>query len=311
MEPIDQDTGIILLAFGGPNSLEEVEPFLKNIFPNSKLSPAFQEEIKERYRLIGGKSPLLDITIRQACLLQTNLQRKGKPLAVFVGMRFWRPFIPETIKIMVERGIKRIFCLILSPFITSATAEGYWKIVNQSIKDISSLVEVQFIPSWNHHLLYLKAVKEKIEEALNRFPVATQHLVPLIFSVHSLPLRYVKEDPYVAEIRKTVRELMSFLKKNKEWYLAFQSSGKGEWLSPSVEEVLVQLEENGKKEVLIVPLGFVSDHLETLYDLDIALKKKAEERGINLQRAAALNDTPEFIEALSQVIIDFIGFSKT
>ncbi|MCX8012653.1 MAG: ferrochelatase, partial [Desulfobacterota bacterium] len=159
---------------------------------------------------------------------------------------------------------------------------------------------------WNTNNLYLQAVVGKIKEGLANFPISSQKLVPLIFSAHSLPLKYAESDPYVEEIKKTIHEIMKLIE-NKEWYLAFQSPGReGEWLSPEIGVVLDRLGKSGKKEILVVPLSFVSDHLETLYDLDIILKKKADKLGINFQRVASFNDSADFIEVLSEVIIAFI-----
>lgn len=298
-----QHTGILLLAFGGPNSLEEVEPFLKNIFSDRPLNPFVVKEVKEHYRLIGGKSPLLEITERQSRLLQDNLKKIGKPYEVYIGMRCWQPTISETINAMHVKGIKKILCIILSPFSTEAVTEGYTTAVYQAIKKSPPTIDVRFVLPWNTHPRYLDAAADKVKEALAMFPASVRTSVPLVFSAHSLPLERVSNDPYVSEIKKTIAGVITRLGKN-EWFLAFQSRGKeGEWLGPSVGEVIKHLAESRKKDVLVVPLGFVSDHLETLYDLDIVLRKKTLDVGMNFQRAPSLNASPKFIEALTEVIV--------
>jgi ferrochelatase len=175
-------TGIMLLAFGGATALEDVEPFLRNIFPGHSLSPSFIREVQERYHLIGGKSPLLEITRRQAWSLQENLNRAGKLIDVAIGMKHWHPSIPETIKSMAAQGITRLFCLILSPFLTRATAEGYRDAVHQSIRDIAPALEAHFVLPWNTHPGYLDAVAQQIKEGLALFPAERRPGVHLVFT---------------------------------------------------------------------------------------------------------------------------------
>jgi len=299
----DQHTAILLLAFGGPNSLEEVEPFLKNIFSDQLLNPLVVKEVKEHYRLIGGKSPLLEITERLSRGLQNNLIQRGTPCDVLIGMRYWRPSIAEAINVIHRKGIKKILCIILSPFSTEAATGGYNKAVYQTLKESRPTIEACFVLPWNTHPRYLDAVADKVKEGLAMFPANIRPFVPLVFSAHSLPVENVSDDPYVNEIKKTITGVITRLEKN-EWYLAFQSPGKeGVWLGPSVEEVIKDFAASRKKDVLVVPLGFISDHLETLYDLDIVLRKKALDLGINFQRAPSLNDSPHFTKALTEIII--------
>ncbi|HPD60237.1 MAG TPA: ferrochelatase [Thermodesulfobacteriota bacterium] len=303
MELPDQHTGILLLAFGGPNSLEDVEPFLKNIFSDRPLDPLVVNQVKERYQLIGGKSPLLEITQRQARLLQHGLKKIGRSLEVYIGMRYWQPSIPEAINAMHANGIKKVLCIILSPFATGATMEGYRTAVYQTIKESHLTIEADFVLPWNMHTGYLDAAADKIKEGLTMFSADIRSSVPIVFSVHSLPLEHVSNDPYLSEIKKTIAGVITRLG-NNECYLAFQSQGKERrWLAPSVEEVIKEVAASRKKDVLVVPLGFVSDHLETIYDLDIVLSGKALGLGLNFKRAPSLNDSPRFIEALTEVIL--------
>lgn len=305
--PSPQQIGILLLAFGGPNSLDEVEPFLKNIFSGRPLNPSLFNEVRERYRLIGGRSPLPEITERQARALKDSLKKAGVTIEVYIGMRYWHPFIQESLKAMSEKGVSKILCLILSPFASRAFAGGYIDAVNQAIKNADKEMEADFVTNWHLNPLYLDAVSEKVNEGLARFPLNQRLSVQIIFTSHSLPLSLVKNDPYVEQIKETISGVMECLGHN-EWHLAFQSRGRGEgeWLSPDVEEVLKILAGSEKKEILVVPLGFVSDHLETLYDLDISLREKASALGICFQRSPSLNDSPEFIEALTNIILKFL-----
>lgn len=298
-----QNSGILLLAFGGPNSLEDVEPFLKKIFSGRPLNPFVVNQLKERYKLIGGKSPLPEITERQARSLQDSLKKRGTPCEVSIGMRYWQPSISEAINTLLAKGIKKILCIILSPFSTGAARGGYNTAVYQTIEDSHQTMETHFVSPWNMHARYLDAAADRVKEGLNLFSANIRTSVSIVFSAHSLPLEHVNDDPYVNEIKKTIAGVITRLEKN-EWYLAFQSQGKeGAWLAPHVEKVLKDIAASGKKDVLVVPLGFVSDHLETLYDLDIVLRKKALDLGLNFKRAPSLNDSPQFIEALTEIIV--------
>ena len=295
-------SGILLLAFGGPNSLEDVEPFLKNVFSGRPLDPFVVNQVKERYRLIGGKSPLPEITEKQARSLQGNLKKRGMFCDVSIGMRYWQPSISEAINALHAKGIKKIFCVILSPFATEAATGGYTRAVYQTIKESLLTMEAQFVSPWNTHPRYLDIVADTVNEGLALFSANIRPSVSIVFSAHSLPLEHISNDPYVSEIEKTIAGVIARLEKH-EWYLAFQSQGKeGAWLAPSVEEVLKEIVASGKKDALVVPLGFVADHLETCYDLDIVLLKKALDLGLTFKRAPSLNDRPQFIEALTEVI---------
>lgn len=303
----NQHIGILLLAFGGPNSLDDVEPFLQNIFSGRPLSPSLIDQVRERYRLIGGKSPLLKITERQAQSLKNSLLKAGRVIEVYIGMRHWHPYIRETFKTMGEKGIKKVLCLILSPYSSQATARGYKDAVQTAIKNSTKKLKVDFMPSWHTNPIYIDAVFEKVKSGLDLFSSHRQPYVQIIFTGHSLPQTAVKNDPYPDQIHATISSVMERFK-NHDWHLAFQSRGKenGEWLSPDVEDVLKVLAKSGKGEVLVVPLGFISDHLETLHDLDITLRKKAQDLGLKFQRSPSLNDSPKFIEALTDIVLKSI-----
>jgi len=304
METSYQHSGILLLAFGGPRSLEDVEPFLKNVFSGRPLNPFVVNQVKERYQLIGGKSPLPEITERQARSLQDNLKKRGTLCDVSIGMRYWQPSISEAINTLHAKGIKKILCIILSPFSTGVATGGYNRAVYQTIKESHQTMEAHFVSPWNTHARYLDAAADRVKEGLALFSANIRASVSIVFSAHSLPLEHVNDDPYVNEIKKTIAGVIMRLEKH-EWYLAFQSQGKeGAWLAPYGEEVLKNIAASGKKDVLVVPLGFVSDNLETLYDLDIVLRKKALDLGLNFKRAPSLNDSPQFIEALTEVIVN-------
>jgi len=302
--PAHHDIGIILLAFGGPSSSDEVEPFLRNVFSGHPVSLSLVDEVRERYRLIGGRSPLLEITKRQAHALQARLHMADHPIAVYVGMRHWHPYIRNTLKILAEKGVNRVLCFIMAPFATKATVEGYQADVEQAIRDGANTIEVHHVPSWHVNPFYLDAVVAKVKEGLALFPSPRQRHVNMVFTAHSLPLTAVKNDPYVDQIKTTINMVMKHFK-DHDRCLAFQSQGKkgDAWLSPNVEGVLENMAKSDKREVLVIPLGFVADHLETLYDLDIVLAEKARDLGLELHRSPSLNDSAKFIDALAHIAI--------
>jgi protoporphyrin/coproporphyrin ferrochelatase len=294
---------LLLLAFGGPRSIEEVEPFLTRLFRGRKPSSEQLERIKERYRLIGGGSPLPEITLRQAKALEKKLGAKGYPLKSYVGMRYGHPLIEETLKKIVVDGIHEVIALPMAPFRSRASTGAYIEELNQIKKSMREKIEVSFVEGWHLHPLFLGAIQEKVEKGLMQFTAEEGKKVHLIFSAHSLPKSLVEKEPYVKDMEESVREV---LKKTEPhpWHIAFQSRGMGpeEWLGPDVESVLTELSQQKVREILVIPIGFVADHIEVLYDIDILYRGKAESMGMILKRTSSLNFSERFIEALAAVV---------
>ena len=304
---------ILLLAFGGPRSLDEVEPFLTRLFRGRKPSSEQLERVKERYRLIGGFSPLPEITLKQAKALESSLEAKGYPFKSYVGMRYGHPLIEETLKKILQDGIQEVIALPMAPFRSRASTGAYIEEVNQLRKSIGEKMEISFVEGWHLHPLFLGAIREKIEEGLMQFTPEKRKKVHLIFSAHSLPSSLVKNDPYVEDMEESVREVLKKVEP-LPWHIAFQSRGMGpeEWLGPDVESLLTELSRRKVREVLVVPIGFVSDHIEVLYDIDILYRGKAESMGMMLQRTASLNFSERFIEALAAIVEEHIkGFKDS
>ncbi|TAN45707.1 MAG: ferrochelatase [Nitrospirae bacterium] len=300
--------GVILLNMGGPDSLDAVKPFLQNLFADRdiiRLGPAFLQKpiasliinlrLKktiELYSLIGGKSPLAEITSTQAKALEKALNIK-----IYVGMRYWHPFIYDTLKEMKRDGVTKVLALSLYPQYSVATTGSTVKMFETAIK--GQKMEYACITSWFDHSGYIDALVEKIEEGLKGFdekPV-------VLFSAHSLPQRFIDEgDPYCEHINKTIIAISK--KIDMDWRLSFQSkTGPVKWLEPSTEAMLETLAGEKKKNVLVVPISFVSDHIETLYEIDILYKNMAKGLGINLKRTESLNVSATFINALADIVI--------
>lgn len=301
---------ILLLAFGGPRSLDEVEPFLTRLFRGRKPSPEQLERVKERYRLIGGFSPLPEITLKQAKALENSLNLRGYPFKSYVGMRYGQPLIEETLREIIRDGIQEVIAIPMAPFRSRASTGAYIEEVKQAQERLEGKMEISFIEGWHLHPLFLGAIQEKIEEGLRPFTPEERKRVHSIFSAHSLPKSLVENEFYVKDMEASVREVLKRIEP-LPWHIAFQSRGIGpeEWLGPDVEFILTELSHQKVREVLIIPIGFVSDHIEVLYDIDIFYREKAESMGMVLRRSPSLNDSERFIEALTAIVEEHIrGF---
>jgi len=304
---------LLLLAFGGPRSLDEVEPFLTRLFRGRKPSSEQLERIKERYRLIGGSSPLPEITREQAEALESSLRAKGYPFKSYVGMRYGRPLIEETLKKIVEDGIREVVALPMAPFRSRASTGAYIEDVNQAKKNLGERIDISFVEGWHRHPLFLGAIREKIEEGLIQFTPEERKRVHLVFSAHSLPKSLVENEPYVKDMEESVQEVLKKIEP-LPWHIGFQSRGMGpeEWLGPDVESVLERLSKERIQEILIVPIGFVSDHIEILYDIDILYQNRAKSLGMKLKRTPSLNFSKRFIEGLAAIVEEQIkGFKDS
>jgi len=304
---------LLLLAFGGPRSLDEVESFLTRLYRGRKPSPERLERVKEHYQLIGGCSPLLKITQEQAKGLEEKLKVKGYGLKSYVGMRYGHPIIEETMKEMLQDGIEEVIAIPMAPFESRESTGAYIEEVKRVQKNIGEVLKISFVVGWHMHPLFLEAIREKIHEGLTGFTPEERKGVHLLFTAHSLPKSIVEKDPYAREIEESIRGVLEGFE-GQSWHMAYQSKGGGpeEWAGPDVESVLTNLFEGGGRKVLIVPIGFVSDHIETLYDIDIVYRRKAESLGMVLKRSPSLNSSERFIQALANILEEhIIGFKDS
>jgi len=221
-------------------------------------------------------------------------------------MSYWHPLIEETVEQMITDGVREVVALSLSPHFSRTTTGAYFKELERVVKEKESHLEIIRAGEWHVHPLFLQAIAEKIEEGLARFPEDVKADVEVVFSAHSLPKRFVEEgDAYVSQLQETLKGVLKSICLN-HWRLAYQSSRRGtgeEWLDPNIETVLEEIADAGRRHVLLVPIGFTADHIETLYDIDIYLKRKAFELGLDFHRSAVLNDSTTFISALAEVVI--------
>ena len=294
IDPNPPKTAVLLLAHGSPDSVDDVPEFLLQVTRGRQLPPQVIEEFKHRYALIGH-SPLTERTLQQGDLLS---QKLGLP--VYVGMRNWKPFISDTVRTMAADRIERAVVICLAPQ-NSRTSVGLYRSALE--KDVS--FDIDFVDSWHDHPLLIQAFTEKLLAGTKRASREMGANVPVIFTAHSVPQQTITEgDPYETQARETAALVArEAALASEDWTFAFQSqgmSGAG-WLGPTVEDTIVALKNKGHRGVFIQPVGFLCDHVEVLYDIDIAFKQFAEKEEIRLWRAESLNDSPLLTAALVDV----------
>jgi len=310
-----EKTALLLLQMGGPDSIEAVEPFLLNLFTDRdiiKIGPAFLQpfiarrivkkrapKVEEYYRQIGGKSPIRELTCAQGEGLQ---QLMGDKYRAFVAMRYSRPSTIDALAAIRREGISRIVALSLYPHYSRATTGSSMNELQRVLKESGVKFQVTSIDRFYDHPLYIKALAEQVTKGLSSFPDSEQ--VEIVFSAHSLPQSFIDEgDPYLSHIQETVRLVMERVGEAHH-QLCFQSKASPvKWLEPSTEATIRKLAGAGCKNLLMVPLSFVSDHIETLYEIDIQYAGEAKALGIQrFVRSESLNCSPLFLECLADLV---------
>ena len=302
--PFSHDA-VLLIAFGGPTSRADIRPFIGRVLQGVPVPPGRIEEVAHHYEAIGGRSPLNEITLRQARALEKILKELGLSLPVYVGLRHSSPSIKETLQRMTAGGVKRALGFILSPLRTEASWERYQNNVAEVCSEFGgSAPNVDYCPGWHAHPLFIQALAEQIRPALEKISRERRPTTPLVFTAHSVPTAMAARSPYVSQLEETSRLAAERLG-HRRWSIAYQSrSGKpgDPWLEPDIGAALRKIASEGVAEVVVAPIGFVCDHVEVLYDLDIEARKIAEGLGLRFFRASSVNDHPTFIEMMADVI---------
>lgn len=292
---------VLLIAFGGPTRREEIRPFLENVTRERGIPKERIEEVAHHYEhMPGARSPLNELTERQAAALGAALCA----LPVYIGMRNWHPYLHETLAEMASRGHRRVLGIILSALRTEASWERYQEDIAAARVRVPDAPEVEFADPWCDHPRFVAAVAERARAALENVPAERRPSTPLVFTAHSIPLAMAAASPYVAQLTDTARRVAAALDRQR-YSIAYQSrSGdpRVPWLEPDIGDVLRSLAKSGERDTVVVPAGFVCDHVEVLYDLDVEAAAIAEQHGLRLHRAAALNDHPAFIDVLADVV---------
>lgn len=285
---------VLLLAHGSPDSVDQVPDFLLQVTSGRPLPPSVVEEVKHRYDLIG-RSPLTELTLKQGDLLARELR-----LPVYVGMRNWKPFVADAVRAMTSDGVNRAVVICLAPQNSRTSVGLYRSALGNGIP-----FTVNFVESWHDHPLLIEAFAEKLRSGFERARQEVGAKVPVIFTAHSVPQRTITEgDPYEEQAKETALLVARQAQLRPEgWRFAFQSQGMSgsAWLGPTVEATIVSLKEEGHRGVFLQPIGFLCDHVEVLYDIDIGFKQFAEKEGMRLWRAESLNDSPLLVKALADV----------
>lgn len=310
----DGRQGVVLLNMGGPDTLDEVRPFLYNLFCDReiiRLGPAVLQKplawliarrraphSQANYAKIGGGSPLKGITQQQADALQHALAAEGEYTVTF-AMRYWRPFADEAIRLLLRQGVKRVTLLPLYPHYSKATTGSSLGDFHRHLAKLAPQLPTTDIAAWPIQPSYILALAENILQGL---AACGDPDTRLVYSAHSLPVSFIREgDPYVDHVKQTIEAIEKFT--GRRGSLCYQSrSGPVEWLSPSTQETLDRLAAEGCRTVLMVPISFVSDHIETLYEIDILFKERAARSGMTLRTCAALNTHPTFIRGLAELV---------
>jgi ferrochelatase len=294
---------LMIMAYGGPGKLEDVGPYLLDVRNHRPTPDHVVEEITARYRQIGGRSPILELTTAQAAGIEQALNTQaadGESWKVWVGMRHWHPFIKDTLAEMAAAGVTDAVGLVMAPHDSEMSIGAYFKRAEAA----ESPVRLHPIRSWNLLPGYVDALTERIADALKRFPEAERARVPIIFTAHSLPERIrTWDDPYERQLQATVAALRErYPNQPSEW--AYQSAAMtpDPWLGPDASEVIARLHGEGVPNVLICPVGFVCEHVEILFDIDVEFRHQAEDLGMHLERIEMLNDHPLMMEGLAELV---------
>jgi len=322
--------GVLLLNLGGPDELKDVGPFLFNLFsdpeiirlPFSWLQKPLAWVIASRrrktseanYQQIGGGSPIRQITETQAEALKSQLRKKGWEANVYIGMRYWHPFTEEAIASIKRDKIEKVVILPLYPQFSISTSGSSFRLLEKLWKEDPELKQIEYtvIPSWYQEPSYLQAMSQLIAQELTQFPNPNE--ITIFFSAHGVPVSYVEEagDPYQKEIEECTALIMRTLNRPNPHTLAYQSRvGPVEWLKPYTEDKIPELGAQGIKDLVVVPISFVSEHIETLQEIDIEYRELAEESGIhNFRRIPALNTHPLFIDSLTNLVTNALNSPK-
>lgn len=298
---------VLLMAYGGPRSLDDLPAYLADVRGGRPVSPELLAEMTERYRRIGGRSPIVELTEAQARGVERILNdgsEPGRHYRVYIGMRHWHPYVREVMPEILAGRPDRLVAAVMAPHYSRMSVGAYMRKVDEALAEQGASLPVARVERWWAQPAFIEATAERIAEGLARFPEAARDDVYLLFTAHSLPERILEwGDPYPDELRASV-ETVAARVRPRRYGFAFQSQGATAepWLGPDVESTLERLAAEGVRDVLVIPIGFVCDHVEVLYDIDVEHREQAERLGIHLERTASLNDMPLLCRAVADAV---------
>ncbi|KEO85130.1 ferrochelatase [Tumebacillus flagellatus] len=300
--------GILSMAYGTPTAVEEVLPYYTHIRRGRPPEPQQLHDLIARYDAIGGLSPLNEITGRQVVGLEqmlTELEPNAE-YRVYIGMKHWHPYIEETVKQMHDDGITEAIGVVWAPHYSAMSVGSYIEYAEKAREKWGGPAKISYVKDWHLQPLFLASTARRVQAALDEIPAELREQTPVVFTAHSLPARITQMgDPYPQQIEESARAVAESIG-HANWFTGWQSAGRTPepWLGPDILDVIREQAAQGVKSLVICPFGFVSDHLEVLYDVDIEAKQLADELGIQLVRAASPNDEEEFLRAVATAVLE-------
>ncbi len=295
-----------MVAFGGPTTRAEVRPFLAEVLRGVSVPPGRLEEVARHYEAIGGRSPINELTFQQATSLEKLLDLEGPRLPVYVGMRHWHPFAGEAVERMMRNGVRRAVGIVMAAHDSGAASwQKYVNAVSDALMAAGpGAPKVEYAGACYDHPGFVAAMVEQVRFHLDEIPAERRGGTTLVFTAHSIPAAAAAASPYVEQLQESCRLVAQALG-HPRWRLAYQSrSGDPQepWLEPDVSDLVRALSVEGCQSVILAPIGFVCDHAEVLFDLDVEVRAEAEGLGIECRRASTVNDHPRFIRALADLV---------
>jgi protoporphyrin/coproporphyrin ferrochelatase len=301
----DRFDAVLLLAFGGPARPEDIRPFLDNVLRGRPVPQERYDAVVQHYIEVGGSSPLGRLTEAQAEALRGLLRKEGPDLPVFVGMRHWHPFINDTLGAMAARGLRRAVGIVLAAHPSQASREAYFRAVAEAQRRVGpNAPGVEFVEPWYEHPLFVEALAARLRTATAPMSQVSRDQAALLFTAHSIPAAMSEESGYERALRRTA-ELVAEAAGAGDWRLVYQSrsgSPQERWLEPDVCEAIAEEARRGASDVVVAPIGFLSDHVEVLYDLDIEARAAALDHGLGFHRAGTAGDHPAFARLLATLV---------
>jgi protoporphyrin/coproporphyrin ferrochelatase len=301
---------VLLVAFGGPQGPGDVRPFLENVLRGRRVGPGKIDEVAHHYELFGGVSPLTELTMKQARALEGNLHARGIPLAVHVGMRNWHPYLADTLTEMSRAGVRRAIGILAAAQRSYSGCMQYRENVRDARAAVAAAgvapIDVVYVGDWHDHPGFIEANADHIRRAFERLPADRRDRARLIFTAHSIPVSMAAQYPYEAQLRASATRIAAAVR-HADWALVYQSrSGRpgDPWLEPDICDYVREERAKGLDTVVLSPVGFLCDHVEVLYDLDVEAADACRETGVVMERAEAVNVHPRFIDALADAVIE-------
>jgi ferrochelatase len=301
---------VLMIAFGGPQAQPDVRPFLENVLRGRRVAPGRIDEVAHHYEVVGGRSPLTELTTAQAKGLARRLAAAGTPLPVFVGMRNWHPYLADTLAEMSRAGVRRAVGFIAAAHRSYSSCTQYRENVQEARVRLARAglpdVEVTYVPDWYSHELFVEANAQCVSSAIGRLESTLRDGAELVFTAHSIPESMAARYPYRAQFEETARLVAERACPGRPYAAVYQSrSGRPDdpWLGPDVCDHLRGARARGIEAAVLSPIGFVCDHVEVLYDLDVEARGVCEEIGLPVVRAPAVNDHPQFLDMMADVVL--------